>query len=226
MVTGSGHRNPPLLGQSRLARRTFFLFLINNMKPLIFSVLASIFLVGCGPSKMPSDWSGSNSASNAGMEMRGSGFGSMAEAIRSGNIPPEAILTTVYFGFDKYTVDSGERAKLDAISGQAKNTKLIIAGYTDQFGTEEYNLGLSDRRAQSVREYLVKLGSTQTNIEVLALGEQEADKAASGRDSGSRDRKAVVVDANYSGPIRSGASKPVAPAPSSSDAPPAPVSAL
>lgn len=226
MVAGSRRTNPSLLGQSRLAGRSFFLFLFNNMKPLIFSILASIFLVGCGPSKMPSDWGGSNSASSAGMEMRGSGFGSMAEAIRSGNIPPEAIITTVYFGFDKYTVDSGERTKLDAISGQAQNTKLIIAGYTDQFGTEEYNLGLSDRRAQSVREYLVKLGSTQTNIEVLALGEQEADKAATGRDSGSRDRKAVVVDANYSGPIRSGASKPVAPAPSSSDAAPAPVSAL
>lgn len=226
MVAGSRRTNPSLLGQSRLAGRSFFLFLFNNMKPLIFSILASIFLVGCGPSKMPSDWGGSNSASSAGMEMRGSGFGSMAEAIRSGNIPPEAIITTVYFGFDKYTVDSGERAKLDAISGQAQNTKLIIAGYTDQFGTEEYNLGLSDRRAQSVREYLVKLGSTQTNIEVLALGEQEADKAATGRDSGSRDRKAVVVDANYSGPIRSGASKPVGPAPSSSDAAPAPVSAL
>ena len=196
------------------------------MKQLTFPILASIFLVGCGPSKFPSNWNGSNSSSNAGMEMRGSGFGSMAEAIRSGNIPPEAILTTVYFGFDKYTVDAKERAKLDAISGQAQNTKLIIAGYTDQFGTEEYNLGLSDRRAQSVREYLVKVGSTETNIEVLALGEQEADKTAAGRESGSRDRKAIVVDANYSGPIRSGASKSVAPAPSSSDAAPAPVSAL
>jgi len=196
------------------------------MKQLTLSIVASLFLVGCGPSKMPSDWGGSNSASNTGMEMRGSGFSSMAEAIRSGNIPPEAILTTVYFGFDKYTVDSKERAKLDAISGQAKNTKLIIAGYTDQFGTEEYNLGLSDRRAQSVREYLVKVGSTQTNIEVLALGEQESDKTATGRDTGSSDRKAIVVDANYSGPIRSGASKPVAPAASSSDVAPAPVSAL
>jgi len=225
-VVPQGRRaNPSLLGQSRLATSKFFSFLILNMKKLTFPILASILLVGCGPSKMPSNWSGSNSASNAGMEMRGSGFGSMAEAIRSGNIPPEAILTTVYFGFDKYTVDSKERAKLDAISGQAQNTKLIIAGYTDQFGTEEYNLGLSDRRAQSVREYLVKVGSTETNIEVLALGEQEADKAAAGRDSGSRDRKAIVVDANYSGPIRSGASKPVAPAPSSGSAP-APVSAL
>jgi len=225
-VVPQGRRtNPSLLGQSRLATPKIFSFLILNMKKLTFPILASILLVGCGPSKMPSNWSGSNSASNAGMEMRGSGFGSMAEAIRSGNIPPEAILTTVYFGFDKYTVDSKERAKLDAISGQAQNTKLIIAGYTDQFGTEEYNLGLSDRRAQSVREYLVKVGSTETNIEVLALGEQEADKNATGRDSGSKDRKAVVVDANYSGPIRSGASKPVAPAPSSGSAP-APVSAL
>jgi len=225
MVTAGGCPNPALLGQSRLATLIFLTFLIFNMKQLTFSILVSVLLVGCGPSKMPSDWSGSNSASSAGMEMRGSGFGSMAEAIRSGNIPPEAILTTVYFGFDKYTVDAQERAKLDAISGQAKNTKLIIAGYTDQFGTEEYNLGLSDRRAQSVREYLVKLGSTQTNIEVLALGEQEADKNASGRDAGSKDRKAIVVDANYSGPIRSGAAKPVAPS-ASSDAAPAPVSAL
>ncbi len=225
MVPQGRRANPSLLGQSRLATPKIFSFLILNMKKLTFPILASILLVGCGPSKMPSNWSGSNSASNAGMEMRGSGFGSMAEAIRSGNIPPEAILTTVYFGFDKYTVDSKERAKLDAISGQAQNTKLIIAGYTDQFGTEEYNLGLSDRRAQSVREYLVKVGSTETNIEVLALGEQEADKNATGRDSGSKDRKAIVVDANYSGPIRSGASKPVAPAASSGSAP-APVSAL
>ena len=225
MVPQGRRANPSLLVQSRLATPKIFSFLILNMKKLTFPILASILLVGCGPSKMPSNWSGSNSASSAGMEMRGSGFGSMAEAIRSGNIPPEAILTTVYFGFDKYTVDAKERAKLDAISGKAQNTKLIIAGYTDQFGTEEYNLGLSDRRAQSVREYLVKVGSTETNIEVLALGEQEADKNATGRDSGSKDRKAVVVDANYSGPIRSGASKPVAPAPSSGSAP-APVSAL
>ena len=225
MVPQSRRANPSLLGQSRLATALFLVFLITPMKQLTFSIVASLFLVGCGPSKFPSNWSGSNSATNSGMEPRGSGFDSMAEAIRSGNIPPEAILTTVYFGFDKYTVDAKERAKLDAISGQAQNTKLIIAGYTDQFGTEEYNLGLSDRRAQSVREYLVKVGSTETNIEVLALGEQEADKTAAGRDTGSRDRKAIVVDANYSGPIRSGASKPVAPAPSS-DSAPAPVSAL
>jgi len=193
------------------------------MKRFALLLLPAAFLVGCGPSKMPSDFSGSLSGS--GMESRGSGFSSMAEAIRSGNIPPEAILTTVYFDFDKYTVDAKERGKLDGIAGRAKNTKLIIAGYTDQSGTEEYNLGLSDRRAQSVREYLVRLGSTQTNIEVLALGEQNANQSASTREAMAADRKAIVVDANYAGPVARPASRPAA-APVKSSGALAPVPAL
>ena len=181
---------------------------------------------------MPSDWnpdaaSGSRLGGGADtLDTRPAGFDRMAEAIRSGNIPPEAILATVYFGFDNYTVEAGERGKLDAIAGRAKGTKLIIAGYTDHFGTEEYNLGLSDRRAQSAREYLVKLGSNQANIEVLALGEQQADQSAAGRQSGAKDRKAVVVDVNYAGPVTSGAAKPATSAPAAGSASPAPVSAL
>lgn len=193
------------------------------MKRLALLILPAAFLVGCGPSKMPSNWMGSQSSS--GMESRGLGFSSMAEAIRSGNIPPEAILTTVYFDFDKYTVDAKERGKLDAITGRAKNTKLIIAGYTDQSGTEEYNLGLSDRRAQSVREYLVRSGSTQTNIEVLALGEQGADQSATGREATASDRKAIVVDANYAGPVSAPLGRQSS-APANQSGAPAPIPAL
>lgn len=195
-------------------------------------LLAAAFLVGCGPSKIPSDFT-SNGLSNTGSELdpRGSGFSTMADRIRQGNIPPEAILTTVYFEFDKYTVDAKERAKLDAIAAKAKTTKLIIAGYTDHFGTPEYNLGLSDKRAQSTREYLVKLGCNTNNTEVMALGSQQADPNASGRQSGAKDRKAVVVDANYSGPVTAPAGKPAAkpagtPAPRSNAPTPAPVTAL
>ena len=150
----------------------------------------------------------------------------LAASILAGNIPPEAILTTVYFDFDKYTVSAGERAKLDAIAGRVKATDIIIAGYTDHFGTEEYNLGLSDRRAQSVREYLVKVGANQAKSEIMALGSQHADKNAAGRQSGAKDRKAVIVDVNYSGPISSApAARVSAPAPAAGAAP-APVTAL
>jgi outer membrane protein OmpA-like peptidoglycan-associated protein len=150
----------------------------------------------------------------------------MAAAIRAGNIHPEAILTTVYFDFDRYTVGGAERGKLDAISGRARATKIIVAGYTDHFGTEEYNLALSDRRAQSVREYLVGLGCANANIEIIALGEQQADKNAAGRQSGAKDRKAIVVDVNYSGAIKQPVSVSApAPAPATGGAP-APVTAL
>jgi peptidoglycan-associated lipoprotein len=153
----------------------------------------------------------------------------LAAAIRAGNIPPEAILTTVYFEFDKYTVSATERAKVDAVAGRVKATEVIVAGYTDHFGTEEYNLGLSDRRAQSVRDYLVKLGANQGKAEIMALGSQHADKNAAGRQSGAKDRKAVIVDVNYSGPVAApAAAKPAArpAAAPAAGAAPAPVTAL
>ncbi len=206
------------------------------MKRLSLLLAASALLVGCGPSRLPSDFNQNGPANGAdSLDHRPAGFDRMADAIRSGNIPPEAILATVYFDFDKYTVEAKERSKLDGIAGKAKGTKLIIAGYTDQFGTEEYNLGLSDRRAQSARDYLTKLGSNQANIEVMALGEQQADKSAAGRQSGAKDRKAVIVDVNYSGVITSGAGKVAPQSSGASKAPavapaggptPAPVSAL
>lgn len=105
-------------------------------------------------------------------------------------------------------------------------TEVIIAGYTDHFGTAEYNLGLSDRRAQSVREYLVKLGANQAKAEIMALGSQHADKNAAGRQSGAKDRKAIIVDVNYTGPLSAApAARAVAPAPAAGAAP-APVTAL
>jgi outer membrane protein OmpA-like peptidoglycan-associated protein len=202
------------------------------MKRLSLLLVAAGLLVGCGTSRMPSDFNpnGNAGANNGGLDTRPPGFSAMAEAIRNGNIPPEAILATVHFDFDRYTVDAGERAKLDAVLGRVKATKVIVAGYTDHFGTEEYNLGLSDKRAQNVRDYLVKSGANQANTEVLALGSQQADKSAAGRQSAAKDRKALVVDANYSGPSSRGAA-PAAGAASArpaagAAATPAPVTAL
>ncbi len=184
------------------------------MKRFTLPLLAAAFLVGCGPSRMPTDYAGSTAGSGAGATdlnlLGSSAAGAAAQAARDGIIPPEAILVTVQFDFDQYTVSASERTKLDAAAGKAKATKLLIVGYTDQFGTEEYNLGLSDKRAQSVRDYLVKLGCNPADSEVLGLGEQQADKSAAGRQSGAKDRKAVVVDANYF--TRGGAAAPSAPA--------------
>jgi peptidoglycan-associated lipoprotein len=202
------------------------------MKRLTFLLALSALTVGC-TSRIPAGFqplSSGNRGNGFGgetLDTRPTGYDAMANAIRNGTIPPEAILATVYFDFDRYNVSASERGKLDAIAARVKGTKVIIAGYTDTFGTEEYNLGLSDRRAQSVRDYLVGVGANQANSEIMALGSQQADKSAAGRQSGAKDRKAIVVDVNYGGAAT--ATRPAAAsaqAPAAAGSAPAPVSAL
>lgn len=105
-------------------------------------------------------------------------------------------MATVYFGFDKYSVSPSEGTKLSTIAHQAQGTKLIVAGYTDHFGTDQYNIGLSDKRAQSVKNYLVTLGVPEANIEIKAFGKQYA-RTGGTKDEVREDRRAVVVDANF-----------------------------
>jgi peptidoglycan-associated lipoprotein len=202
------------------------------MKRLTFLLALSALTVGC-TSRIPAGFqplSSGNRGNGFGgetLDTRPTGYDAMANAIRNGTTPPEAILATVYFDFDRYNVSASERGKLDAIAARVKGTKVIIAGYTDTFGTEEYNLGLSDRRAQSVRDYLVGVGANQANSEIMALGSQQADKSAAGRQSGAKDRKAIVVDVNYGGAAT--ATRPAAAsaqAPAAAGSAPAPVSAL
>ncbi|GDY17537.1 hypothetical protein LBMAG55_08600 [Verrucomicrobiota bacterium] len=201
------------------------------MKRFSLPLLAAAFLVGCGPSRLPSDFNTGSTPrpenDNVVLDFRqSSAFDNAAAWARTGTIPPEAIIATVNFDFDQYTVNATERAKLDAAAGKAKATKILVVGYTDQFGTEEYNLGLSDKRAHSARDYLVKLGCNQANTEVLGLGEQQADKSAAGRQSGAKDRKAIIVDANYSGAaLNPPASSVVAPSNGNFRAPAAPAKA-
>ena len=194
------------------------------MKRFTFLLAVAALSVGC-TSRIPSGFNPLGNGTSGGPDIidhrsTNPRRDALAAQILAGNIPPEAILTTVFFDFDKYTVSANERAKIDAVAGRVKATDVIIAGYTDHFGTAEYNLGLSDRRAQSVREYLVKSGANEARSEIMALGSQQADKNAAGRQSGAKDRKAVIVDVNYSGPISAApAARVSAPAPSAGAAP-------
>jgi outer membrane protein OmpA-like peptidoglycan-associated protein len=66
---------------------------------------------------------------------------------------------TVYFAFDRADLTAEARNKLDTLAGNAKSTEGVqgaeIAGYADRIGTDSYNLELSARRAESVRNYLL-----------------------------------------------------------------------
>jgi peptidoglycan-associated lipoprotein len=89
------------------------------------------------------------------------------------------LIPSVYFDLDQSAIKSGERSKLaDAIKYLKDNPtkKLLLEGHCDWRGTDEYNLSLGDRRAQSVKNYLIKAGVDAGSLETLSKGDFEAVK--------------------------------------------------
>jgi peptidoglycan-associated lipoprotein len=89
------------------------------------------------------------------------------------------LLQSVYFDFDQSAIKSGERSKLiDAVKYLTDNPtkKLLLEGHCDWRGTDEYNMSLGDRRAQEVKNYLVKAGVSADRLETLSKGSLEAIK--------------------------------------------------
>jgi peptidoglycan-associated lipoprotein len=85
-------------------------------------------------------------------------------------------LSTVYFGYDDSSVMASERDRLDAnyaCLDKNKSKNVTVSGHTDTAGTEEYNIALSERRAQSVADYLARLGLDPARMQVVPKGETE-----------------------------------------------------
>ncbi len=92
------------------------------------------------------------------------------------NIDAGCTLQTVYFGFDDSTIQASERDRLDGnYSCMTKNKTqgILLFGHTDTSGTEEYNIALSERRAQSVADYLARLGGDPAKMQVVPQGETQ-----------------------------------------------------
>lgn len=98
----------------------------------------------------------------------------------------------VYFGYDSFTVSDSELMKLEQIASAMKSggKTLIIAGFTDERGTEEYNRGLGERRAQAVRDALISMGLSGGRIQTVSFGEEMPADSGSGETAWSLNRRA------------------------------------
>jgi peptidoglycan-associated lipoprotein len=94
-------------------------------------------------------------------------------------------LSTVYFAFDDSSIQASERDRLDANAACIEKTKgknVYLVGHTDTSGTEEYNIALSERRAQSVADYMARLGSDPARLQVVPKGETEPTSLGDDKD--------------------------------------------
>jgi len=86
------------------------------------------------------------------------------------------VLRGINFDFDKSDIKPEFVPVLDEavkILKENADIKVVIEGHTDWTGTEKYNLGLSERRAASVCNYLVEKGISQNILEPIGYGEAD-----------------------------------------------------
>jgi outer membrane protein OmpA-like peptidoglycan-associated protein len=106
------------------------------------------------------------------------------------------VLEGVNFDFDKAVIRPQDYAKLDQDVDAMKawgDVDVEVAGHTCSIGTDEYNLGLSLRRAEAVRNYLVSKGVSADRLTVRGYGESRPAFSNATREGRAQNRRVELV---------------------------------
>ena len=91
------------------------------------------------------------------------------------------------FDFDKVHLRPEGEAKVDhavRVMQENPSMRVVVEGYTDSIGSDAYNMQLSERRAETVRDYMVKKGISPSRITTRGFGKSNpiaSNKTAAGR---------------------------------------------
>jgi outer membrane protein OmpA-like peptidoglycan-associated protein len=128
---------------------------------------------------------------------------------------------SVQFKFDQADLTEESKLKLDELTAQIKDSKnyvLEVRGFTDRTGNEKYNLGLSQRRSDSVIRYLAQHEVPLFRMFILGLGEFGDAQDNKTRESRAANRRVDIVllrsgsEASTPGATADVAGKPTGPA--------------
>lgn len=160
-----------------------------NYRNIVFSfvvLLAVLALTGCSSTTAKPEVSSSTAAASLPAETkkqltsapRDSTTASSLDALQRGEstaTPASSPLKDVYFDFDRYDLRADARETLKANWNWLKANpaaQVQIEGHCDERGTNEYNLALGAKRAQSVKDYLVSLGVAADRLSTISYGEE------------------------------------------------------
>ena len=162
----------------------------------ILSLFAAVLLVAACQTK-PTTTAGGESA--GGVSAHGGAQGDVVSG--SVGMDQQIWLSTnigdrVNFALDKYNIDQAAATRLERQATWLKENPEVtvtIEGNCDERGTREYNLGLGDRRANAVKNYLVALGVDASRIGTLSFGKENPMALGSNKDSWAQNRNAQTV---------------------------------
>lgn len=103
---------------------------------------------------------------------------------------------SAYFAFDKSDLNAAGKATLDAYAAYLNDhagVSVTVEGNCDERGSREYNLALGQRRADSVKNYLVAQGVASSRIDTVSFGEERPVCKGSGEACWAQNRRADIV---------------------------------
>jgi outer membrane protein OmpA-like peptidoglycan-associated protein len=109
-------------------------------------------------------------------------------------------LSDVLFDFNQASLKPGAKEKLAKVSGillAYPTLHMNVEGHTDSIGSDDYNMKLSQRRADAVRDYLTSNGIGQTSVQAIGLGKDgpvASNDTAAGRQQNRRVEMVVSGD--------------------------------
>ncbi|HET7433900.1 MAG TPA: peptidoglycan-associated lipoprotein Pal [Thermoanaerobaculia bacterium] len=90
-------------------------------------------------------------------------------------VQSRGLVRDAFFNYDEATLDADAQAALTATATWLRSNRaynLLIEGHCDERGTEQYNLALGDRRANTAKEYLQTLGIDSSRLKTVSYGEE------------------------------------------------------
>jgi peptidoglycan-associated lipoprotein len=105
-------------------------------------------------------------------------------------------LQTVNFAYDQASIDEAGKATLNGNAEWMKKNKNVIMqieGHCDARGSVEYNLALGERRAKTVKNYLVTLGVDGARMKIISYGKEKPLVEGDTEDAFSKNRRANFI---------------------------------
>ncbi len=102
----------------------------------------------------------------------------------------------VFYDFDRSDLRPEARTTVEALAVWMNSypaATIAVEGHADERGTREYNLALADRRANSVRDYLVALGIGNNRLSTISYGKERPAVLGSNEESWAQNRRGVFV---------------------------------
>ncbi len=109
----------------------------------------------------------------------------------------EKIKDRVHFGFDSFEISQSQvyiAQKMSAVLATTDDTSnIIIEGHCDARGTRDYNLALGKKRAEALKDLLVKNGVSETKITTLSYGKDRLIHPGDSTEAHAVNRRAVII---------------------------------